>query len=367
MTQKQVEFWDRNAETWGKMTREDLYSDVNLERILRSLPIPGRHLKILDIGTGAGKMAIQASLLGHMAVGVDSSGEMLKQARANAKHFGVRVMLMREDAEFLNFKQGLFDVLIAKDVLFCLDDVRSALSKWSKLLNPNGFLVIIDGNYMLHNKLEDFERRRSILLRLHGTDDLIETLGPDIDHEKLRELIKDNYASKVRRPEWEIWYLSGLGFDEFGIRHMDKFDLDVFTSNGMLKVPCKYILTARRMEEASLVPDTDCSPSSEDFDEKIVKALSNDVRLDIVRILGVRDMDVTDIKNQLGIPQNDASYHLKVLRTAGIVERTRAGKRIVYSLADPARVNYVLNSLYVLRREINSRKKRGTVQTHILL
>ncbi len=50
---------------------------------------------------------------------------------------------------------------------------------------------------------------------------------------------------------------------------------------------------------------------------------------------------VCDIKERVPVPGNLLSYHLKVLRTSGLVSASRRGRWVDYALADDARARLV--------------------------
>lgn len=70
-----------------------------------------------------------------------------------------------------------------------------------------------------------------------------------------------------------------------------------------------------------------------EFSEKL-KALSHPQRLSIVGTLMHESSNVTSIQKELGIPQPSVSAHLAKLKHAGIIEGTRRGQEISYSLVD---------------------------------
>lgn len=69
----------------------------------------------------------------------------------------------------------------------------------------------------------------------------------------------------------------------------------------------------------------------------LLKALSDTTRLKIVELLFDRDRNVTDINGVLRMDLTLLSHHLRVLRTAGLVEADRQGRHVVYSLANRVR------------------------------
>jgi len=70
---------------------------------------------------------------------------------------------------------------------------------------------------------------------------------------------------------------------------------------------------------------------------KLLKAVADPSRLAIVdRLAGCGDRCHCDLESDLDVPTNRMSFHLKVLREAGIVESVRLGKRVNYRLTDRA-------------------------------
>ena len=61
-------------------------------------------------------------------------------------------------------------------------------------------------------------------------------------------------------------------------------------------------------------------------------ALSDETRLGIVRKLAAGERCVCDLTNALDAAQSRLSFHLKVLRTAGLVNARRQGRWVYYSL-----------------------------------
>jgi ArsR family transcriptional regulator, arsenate/arsenite/antimonite-responsive transcriptional repressor len=64
----------------------------------------------------------------------------------------------------------------------------------------------------------------------------------------------------------------------------------------------------------------------------IFKALSDETRLRIVKLLEHGELCVCDIVAALNVVQPQASFHLGVLKEAGLIKDRRQGKWIHYSL-----------------------------------
>ncbi len=67
----------------------------------------------------------------------------------------------------------------------------------------------------------------------------------------------------------------------------------------------------------------------------ICQCLANPKRLEIIHILGSREMVVTDLAEKMGITKANLSQHLAIMRDKGILKSRREGTNIYYSLANP--------------------------------
>ncbi len=67
----------------------------------------------------------------------------------------------------------------------------------------------------------------------------------------------------------------------------------------------------------------------------VLRVLSSPIRLEILHRLADGPLEVGGLAAAIGISQHNASQHLAVLRSAGIVEAERHGREIRYCLTDP--------------------------------
>ena len=69
----------------------------------------------------------------------------------------------------------------------------------------------------------------------------------------------------------------------------------------------------------------------------LLEAVGDPVRLGLVRRLAAEGTRcVCELQPDVAIPANLLSYHLRVLREAGVVSSARRGRRVEYSLTDDA-------------------------------
>jgi len=65
---------------------------------------------------------------------------------------------------------------------------------------------------------------------------------------------------------------------------------------------------------------------------KLLKALSEPLRLQIIESLLGGELCVCDIINEIGLAQSKISFHLKVLKDAGLITDRQAGRWVYYQL-----------------------------------
>lgn len=65
------------------------------------------------------------------------------------------------------------------------------------------------------------------------------------------------------------------------------------------------------------------------------KALADPLRLQVVELLRFQEMCVCDLCDRLNVSQSKLSFHLKTLKSAGLVHARQEGRWIYYSLNLP--------------------------------
>ncbi len=88
-------------------------------------------------------------------------------------------------------------------------------------------------------------------------------------------------------------------------------------------------------KELRQLADEIAESSTADKQSRFFKALADETRLRIVKLLEVREMCVCEVMVALGLTQPTASHHLGLLENAGLVNDRKEGKWVFYSIADP--------------------------------
>jgi len=63
-----------------------------------------------------------------------------------------------------------------------------------------------------------------------------------------------------------------------------------------------------------------------------LRAIAHPMRIAIIDLLNETQLSVTEIYNRLNIEQAAASHHLNILKSKGVLNSKRDGKKIYYSL-----------------------------------
>lgn len=124
---------------------------LGIDRLWRKKAI--RHLntfkpsKILDVATGTGDFAIQASDINNSSiVGIDISEGMLETGRKKIQRLGLthRIRLVNGDSENLQFEDNYFDAVIVAFGVRNFEHLEQGLREINRVLKPGGRLVILE-------------------------------------------------------------------------------------------------------------------------------------------------------------------------------------------------------------------------------
>ena len=117
------------------------YMEKDAERFFQRLGIkPGTRL--LDVGCGAGQIALIAARAGAKVTGCDISTNWLEQARARAAAEGLDVTFEEGDAESLPYEDGQFDAVVSLvGAMFAPRPVRVA-AELTRVCRPGGLIAM---------------------------------------------------------------------------------------------------------------------------------------------------------------------------------------------------------------------------------
>ena len=138
--------WDGEADAFDDQPDHGLADPVVRAAwwSLLSQALPAAPARVLDVGCGTGSLAVLLAEHGYDVVGVDLAPRMVERARHKAQVHEVEMDLLVGDAADPPV-EGVFDVVLARHVVWALADPASVLERWLGLLAPGGVLVLVEG------------------------------------------------------------------------------------------------------------------------------------------------------------------------------------------------------------------------------
>ena len=210
-----AEYWDGRSPEQSIACLSELASpqrEAYLKLLSAYLPA-GRKLRILDIGTGCGFLAILLAEEGHEVTGVDISPLMLEEAAYCANARRAAVDFRPGNAEKLPFGDDCFDLVISRNLVWTLQNPETAFSEWHRILKPGGMLVYLDANFYLHlfdpQQKEQLEKFRQAA----GVHESTPLYGSGHSNTSVMDSVAPRLPlSAQKRPEWDKKALSQARF-----------------------------------------------------------------------------------------------------------------------------------------------------------
>lgn len=209
-----VDRWDNSAEGYNTYIQGELNNFKEREWVNLILSERGnKKLNILDIGTGPGFFALILSKKGHKVTGIDCSKEMIEIAKKNCESTECDFYVM--DSHKLDFKEDSFDMIISRNVTWTLYNPQEAYTEWTRVLKPNGKLIIFDANWYLscydENLKKEVEISEENYKKKYGIP--YESCKKETPHEFYKSLP----LSREIRPKWDKSCLANLGYKNIKI------------------------------------------------------------------------------------------------------------------------------------------------------
>lgn len=169
-----ADYFTSHAAEWDSL-RSLHIAEAEVEDALKAVIAQHSLGRVLDVGTGTGRMIEIFASQADRFVAVDNSTEMLRLARvklaslSNAAAVQTHTEIMRGDFNNLPFANGSFDTILFHQVLHYAQTPDYVIAEAARLIAPGGRLVIVD--FASH----DFEELRSVHAhaRLGFADDMM--------------------------------------------------------------------------------------------------------------------------------------------------------------------------------------------------
>lgn len=154
-------YFERIAPQWDRI-RSLYVCESAVEAAIDKAAGPGPFDRVVDLGTGSGRMLTLVGKRARMAVGLDLSQNMLNLARANVSRAGLEgVELRHGDIFATRLPSQSADLVLVHQVLHYLTDPAAAVAEAARLVGPGGRLLIIDfAPHELERLREEHQHRR---------------------------------------------------------------------------------------------------------------------------------------------------------------------------------------------------------------
>jgi len=194
------EFFASVANDHGQLGHEYLPQE-DIETVLLGL-VSGQHFqRMVDLGTGTGRMLKLFAPHIKSGVGVDDSVEMLRVARHTLSDDAyTHISVQQADLRDAPLKDGAADIITLHQVLHFLEEPSRAVKEAARLLTDGGHILITDfAKHDLENYRENYSHRR-----LGFSDQDMQQFLSESDFSlKRTEIIP---ASDSTAPDVKIWY-----------------------------------------------------------------------------------------------------------------------------------------------------------------
>ncbi|HUP66609.1 MAG TPA: metalloregulator ArsR/SmtB family transcription factor [Sphingomicrobium sp.] len=168
------------AEVWDRV-RSLHVAECEVERAIDRSLGKRRLGRLVDIGTGTGRMIELFGPRSSLAIGIDRSSEMLRLARVKLEAAGIASSLRQGDMYALPLGDSSADTIVIHQVLHYAHSPASAIAEAARVLAPGGTLLVVD--FAAHDREE--LRERDAHIRLGFEDEVMSgwfaTAGLSID------------------------------------------------------------------------------------------------------------------------------------------------------------------------------------------
>ncbi|HVI34345.1 metalloregulator ArsR/SmtB family transcription factor [Phenylobacterium sp.] len=202
------EYFARNAARWDEI-RSLYVSETAVEAAILKAAGRGPFRRLVDLGTGAGRMLTLLGPHAEHALGLDLSQQMLNIARNQVAEAGLeRCELRHGDIFGTRLPDASADLVVVHQVLHYLADPAAAVREAARLVEPGGKLIIVDfAPHNLEYLREQHQHRRLGFSDAEMTRWLAESSLVHVDVEALAPArdggltVKIWVAERARQPQ----------------------------------------------------------------------------------------------------------------------------------------------------------------------
>jgi ArsR family transcriptional regulator len=139
-----ADYFSRNAARWDEI-RSLYVAEHAVEAAILKAAGPGPYKRLVDLGSGTGRMLTLLGPRAQAALGLDLSQQMLNIARNHVSEAGLKVCELRHGDIFgTRLPDGEADLVVVHQVLHYLADPAAAVKEAARITAPGGKLIIVD-------------------------------------------------------------------------------------------------------------------------------------------------------------------------------------------------------------------------------
>ena len=136
-------YFAANAERWDEI--RSLYTaEAAVETAILEMAGQGPFERLVDLGSGTGRMITLLGDRAKCAVGLDLSRQMLNIARTQVAAAGLPAELRHGNILETGLRAGEADLVVVHQVLHYLTDPAGAVAEAARLVAPGGHVLIVD-------------------------------------------------------------------------------------------------------------------------------------------------------------------------------------------------------------------------------
>lgn len=138
------DYFARNAARWDEI-RSLYVAEGDVEAAILKAAGPGPFRRLVDLGSGTGRMLTLLGPRAEAALGLDLSQQMLNIARGHVAEAGLKACELRHGDIFgTRLRDGDADLVVVHQVLHYLADPAAAVKEAARITAPGGKLIIVD-------------------------------------------------------------------------------------------------------------------------------------------------------------------------------------------------------------------------------
>ena len=136
--------FDQKAASWDADPMHLERAQAIVNEMIRFISL-NKSMRVLEFGAGTGIAGFLLKDVVGEIVMIDSSTEMVRVMNEKIQATSARnLSALRIDLQNDEYTDGKFDLIFTQMVLHHVDDIELIISKFSRMLNPGGYLAIAD-------------------------------------------------------------------------------------------------------------------------------------------------------------------------------------------------------------------------------